>query len=800
MQQNGTLDISIGRSRRDTKWKQQTIEWVEFSRRLSETHRTTETFKEFVSAKKDRQDEIKDIGGFVGGIIRGGNRTAASVVNRQLITLDIDFAHPDFWEDFQMIYSEAALIYSTHKHCPEAPRLRLLMPLDRPVMADEYQAIARRIAGNLGIECFDQTTFQPERLMYWPSTPKDGEYLYERQDGLWLNADAILDSYYDWRDISQWPVSVRFLDAIKRGNAKLGNPLEKPGIIGAFCRTYSVSEGIDKYLKDVYEKTDKENRYTFLGGSTCGGLVVYDDLFAFSHHGTDPASGRGVNIFDLVRLHKFPGLDQDVTEKTPINKYPSHVQMEILASGDEAVRGTLGRDRIEDMQKAFDGVDLEGIDTEWTKQLDIDRKGTVRDTIDNIVLILENDPWLKGKLKFNAFAGRQCIDGDLPWRNRSTGIYWGDSDDSNLRLYLEKHYGIVSVLKIADGLEVIFSKSQFHPVREYLQRIKWDENPRVETMMQDFLGAPDTDYVRAVARKMVCGAVARVFHPGIKFDTAIILVGPQGVGKSTFLRLLGRQWYSDSFGGIENNRAYEQIQGAWIIEMGELSGMRKAEVNEIKHFMSKSEDTFRPAYARRVQTFARQCIFCGTTNDMDFLQDPTGNRRYWPVNLFDGLASYDIFSELTAAVVDQIWAEAVFMFRKGETLHLTSEIEKMATKVQEEHTEENLFGTVINNYLNKLYPENWDQMTLFERRAFIETGEDPDSLLPIGTQEKTKVCVMEIWQEALKGDPKNLNKLIAREINAHLRHLKNWKPMTKPYRNPRYGIQRGFMKWQNVTF
>ncbi len=298
--------------------------WSDFVKKISTTHRTAETHTEYLTAKKVRQDEIKDIGGFVGGYISGGRRKAGSILHRQLVTLDIDFGKSDIWDDFKMLYSNAAAIYSTHKHSPEAPRYRLIIPLNREVAVDEYMAISRRIAGSLGIENFDHTTFQPSRLMYWPSTSKDGEYFFDHQDEQWLDVDETLASYRDWTDTSEWPVSIREGTIVNKAIQKQGDPLEKTGIIGAFCRTYDIHEAIDTFLSDVYDPCDIEDRYSYKEGSTAAGLVVYEDKYTYSHHGTDPTSGKLCNAFDLVRIHKFGLRDEDVQEGTPGNRLPSY--------------------------------------------------------------------------------------------------------------------------------------------------------------------------------------------------------------------------------------------------------------------------------------------------------------------------------------------------------------------------------------------------------------------------------------------------------------------------------------------
>jgi len=325
IQHDGPLDIATGRSRRETNWRNKETTWAKLVERVSVTHRTAETQAEYTGSTKGRQDEIKDIGGFVGGYLSGGNRKAGSVQHRQIITLDFDFANVDFWNDFTLTYGNAAALYSTHKHEPEAPRLRLLMPIDRIVQPDEYEAICRRVAGVLGIELFDPTTFERSRLMYWPSTSKDAEYLFEYQDGPWLSADEVLNSYHDWRDTSEWPVSEKVNKIIQRGMAKQGDPLEKTGVVGAFCRTFTIHEAIETFLSDLYLPCAIEGRYTYKEGSTAAGLITYDDKFAYSHHGTDPTSGKLCNAFDLVRVHKFGLTDEEAQAGTPVNKLPSHV-------------------------------------------------------------------------------------------------------------------------------------------------------------------------------------------------------------------------------------------------------------------------------------------------------------------------------------------------------------------------------------------------------------------------------------------------------------------------------------------
>lgn len=779
---DGIVDIGEGRSRKEMQWRNKPALVSALYARLSVTHRTAEKHDVYIAEKKTRQDEIKDVGGFVGGYINNGRRKSENIIHRQLITLDIDFAKGDIWDDFTMLYDCSAAIYSTHKHTPESPRLRLIIPLDRPVGTDEYIAIARRIADSLGINNFDDTTYEPSRLMYWPSTSRDGEFVFHYQDGPWLHADQVLSTYKNWQDASEWPVSDRVGEVIQREIKKQGDPLDKPGIVGAFCRTYNIHEAIETFLDSAYASCDMENRYTYKEGSTAAGLVVYDDKYAYSHHGTDPASGKLCNAFDLVRLHLYGLQDEDAKEGTPGNKLPSYTAMLELASKDPQVKKRIGVERLqeskEDFADMFEDEQGESINTDYLELLDVDRKGNIQGTANNHVLILDNDPALKGKLAINRFKNTKDVRGQLPWRDQGDFGPWRDTDNASLFIYLEKTYNISNEANLKRALKAIFDKNKFHPVRDYFSGLEWDKQKRVSSILIDYLGADDNKYVRAVTQKTLVAAVTRIFEPGAKWDYALIIVGEQGIGKSVILQKIGhldKGWFSDNFYLRGTTQDTEQLQGVLIIEMGELAALSRRDVNEIKSFISRREDQCRLAYQEEKGYFPRQCVFIGTTNNQSFLKDATGNRRFWPVKVNPENKTKNLFKDLDEYEIDQIWAEAVYLYKAGEELYLSGEVANIAREVQEEHSERDEREGLIQNYLDTLLPENWKEMAPYDRRNYL-TGND---LGPIGTITRNQVCVAEIWCECFGKDKALLDRRASNEIAEMMLKLKGWERVQK---------------------
>ena len=583
VENDGDLLLSTGASRFETSWKNRKMRWSTLLARLSRSQETGETHAEYMKLPKDQQDKLKDIGGFVGGYLKEGHRRNGSVDARQVLTLDADFAPVDMWDRLMGLTMDgldcAMAIYSTHKHCEAKPRLRLIIPLSDPVKAEEYEAIARKVAEMVGLDFFDDSTYQAARLMFWPSHSADVTPVFEYYDAPFLQPQGVLDQYHDWTDVSEWPMSSRELEIRRKLADKQGDPTEKRGIVGAFCRTYSVTEAIAKFLPDVYLPTAKPDRYTYAEGSTAAGLVIYDgDLFAFSNHGTDPAGGQLCNAFDLVRIHKFGYMDEGSEDKSGKAR-PSYKAMAELATNDPQTRVTVVKEKNQDAAEDFAAP---AEDTDWRQRIRVSDRGVVGDAW-NAELIMENDEHLQG-IRFNEMSRRIEAQG-VPWA-RPAGP-WRDADDAQLYQWIVRTYDVqFPKEKFNTALLAVADRRRFHPVREYLDALPaWDGTERIATLLIDYLGAEDSIYTREATQKCLTAAVARIYEPGVKFDSVLILQGPQAIGKSYLFDRLGGEWYSDNLSvtDMRDKTAAEKLQGYWILELSELTGMRKVDVENVRH-------------------------------------------------------------------------------------------------------------------------------------------------------------------------------------------------------------------------
>ena len=791
-----SIDLATAHSRIAKKWRNRHWLWSELLQRCSETKRTGETAAEYARMSKEEQSNVKDVGGFVGGYLSGGIRKNANVMYRTVATLDIDYGTVNVWDDFTMAFGFAAMIYSTHKHSSKTPRYRLVFPLSRQVSPAEYEPLCRKIAAEIGIDLFDDTTYELPRLFYWPSTSKDADFVFDYQDGPACDVDAILSQYVDYKDVSAWPLSSREGDVIAHEIKKQGDPTEKPGVIGAFCRAYSIEDAIDTFLSDKYEKTGHDGRYTYKLGSVAGGLVCYEGKFAYSHHETDPVSKQLCNAFDLCRVHLF-GAQDEGSRALDVTRKPSYAAMQEFAAKDKAVKLLMARERAQAAADDFDGLDdaelPEDYNDEWKAELEYTKSGKLLCNIANIILILENDPALAGHIVHDLFTGMDSAKDGLPWNKNAN--QWTDTDDANLRVWLEKHYDITGKEKIADALTAVLTRHSYHPIRDYLNGLTWDGVPRLDRIIIDYMGAEDSELNRAMSRKHFVAAVARVFNPGCKYDYCLIMSGAEGIGKSTLLRVMGGRWFNDSITTLEGKEGMEQLRRAWVVELGELSSIKRSDVEQVKAHLSKQVDIYRAAYARRVLEHPRQCVFCGTTNEALFLKGDTGNRRFWVIPVVAELRKYRDWNEAIRRDRDQLWAEAVHYYKQGEPLYLSEELEAQAKQRQQDFNDDNddPIVAMLDKYLNTLLPVNWDTMDIQARRSYLR---DPDPLQAEGTVKRDKVCAAEFICEQLGKDMADKDyKYLCRRVSKMIGDRPEWERVSSTKHAAKlYGTQRGFRR------
>lgn len=800
------LAVARGRTVRETKITNSLMSWAELLSRLSTPIRAPEPVAEFMKLSKDEQTSIKDRGGYwIAGKFSGVVRKSAELVLRDALVLDADFADPQFFMAVEMsLGGMAYAIHSTHKHTPQKPRYRLVVPLSKPIgSTEEYEAVGRMVAKNIGIEYFDDTTYQAGRAMFWPSSTADIEYEFRAADGLWLDPETILAQYADWHNWEQWPRSSRASELVRAHVAKVGNPLDKPGLIGAFNRTYSITEAIDKFLGHIYIPVEGvKNRFTFVGGTTAGGAIIYDnDTILYSNHSTDPCMGQAMNAFDLVRVHLYGAQDHDAGEQS-VTKLPSYLAMQKLAQEDPQVRLTIHSRAVEAFApiteqpkppEDFSFITNAAPDETWRTALTVNRAGVLAATRENYRQIFLNDPRLKGRIRHNEFIGQLVAMDSLPWRKfppKTDGVWWTDADDAGLLHYLETSYNCLpQSMMVEDALKLIAEEQRFHPVRDYLNTLKWDGQPRLDDFLCRYMNAADTPYTRTVTRVFFTAAVARIMNPGVKFDHALVFVGAQNKGKSMLVDVLGEPWASDSLYSLQGKEAYEALQGVWLIEMAELTATRKADVEHVKHFLTKRKDRFRPAYGRRTIECPRQCVFFGSTNDLRFLNDKTGNRRFWPIWVMPFERAHK-WIEAVRAERDQLFAEAKHHFESGLALYLPDEIEDAARVVQEHHRADDGLQARIEHWLNEPVPAEWNEMSLGKRRVYYDLG-----AVNHGGEltKRDRVCAREIFIELLDGEEAQFSPAKSREINETLRLMRGWVETPNLLFAP-YGRTRGFLK------
>jgi putative DNA primase/helicase len=822
------------------------VDWARLRQRLSRpTVDQNHTLEQYLKLSIDAQNRLKDVGSFVGGPFKDGKRKADNIVERSILTLDIDQATPSQIEDLRLgltdICSFEWFASTTRKHDPEKPRWRLVAPLTRPVSREEYGPLARIVASNVSLglaesmDAVDDVSYRVAQIMYWPSVCREAQFDTIHNPGNLIDPDEVLTAFGDWQDWTRLPYSEKRGQKRPSTGKKAEIPTAKRGIVGAFCRAYDVPAAIAKFLPDVYKLGDPHSgkpRYTYVHGSSSNGAVVEDGgLFLYSHHGTDPCGDRLVNAFDLVRIHLYGESDKEAKDDTGPTAMPSYKAMEEFVGEDVAVAREMQKAQY-DVDSMFDDIDgpaaetpkagddldeLLGTEpskpsTNWMDLLDIDNMGIIKPTLTNVALIVQNDPRMDRVVEWNDFRGEivtrrrlrstMGIIPKIPILDPVNGDLWSDRHDDCIRALIEAPAGTGKPgygLKVSDrdlrgAVDLGAAKRAFHPVREYLEGLRWDGKPRIDSLFCRYLGTPVSPYSHAVSRLTFLGAVTRVMEPGHKFDFVPILEGAQGKRKSTFIAVMARNWFAEIEGDLsDRKRLVEQMQGSWILEIPELSGFGRAEVQAIKALFSARTDKVRLSYDRRAKEFKRQCIFIGSVNDSVYLRDATGGRRFWPVEC----KITEIDTDALEREIDQVWAEALTVYQQMRAaqphgtlpLFLVDKLARAeAMDLQEKRRvqgSEDGVGGVIAEWLDRPVAED---MVKGDASKFEQMLSDSETMV-----RRTETCLMEIWCDCMGKERSTYGDTQARTLGRSMETIQGWK-CVGARATPRFGKQKVYRR------
>lgn len=670
-------------------------------------------------------------------------RNKYAVVNRGALLLDADNPVPTFLVDLAMeLDGVAYAVHTTHSSRPDAPRYRIIVPLVRPVTPEEYGWLVRDLMERVGLESFDQSCDQASRFMYRPITAKPEWYSYVVNEGESLAVEIPAE------ELS------KITPKVSRNKR---DPFELEGIKGEFNRAYQDDfDGLIEQYDLPYVAVGDRWKLATAAAKTKPAVEEIKPGLYWSDHETDPAAHHANSAFDMVRDHRFLQLDVGVKPNTPPHNRPSDKAMCELAAMDPRV-----------MNATFDALPEE---EKW--KADLKRSTKSRDvlpTVRNLDLIFSHDS-LFLNLRYHVLRMVVETVKDLPWRGleEQGGPVFTDVDESQARWYLEREYGLkLPSQEVRERVLAAARRSWYNPVLDYLEGLVWDGTSRIETCLP---GVRPSPYTRLVARKSLVAAVARMLNPGVKWDHTLVLVGKQGIGKTYWVQKMSKGWTAP-LGRLDDKDTLMTLQRSWIVTSDEAHTLRKAESEAQKEFLTRTADVFRAPYDRTMQEYKRHCVIWGTTNDQVFLRDQEGNRRFLVVRCESRLD----FEAMTDDYVDQLWAEAVQLYREqGERLYLTDEESALATEEVAQHVEEDSLYGIVQEYLDKSISDFEDE----------DGGEVP---------RRNMVCTRELWDHALGNmNPPKRSDLI--ELGTVLLKIPGWYRLPGLKKVPNYGPQRVFVR------
>lgn len=731
---------------------------------------------------------------YIAGELEGHYRNHENVINRSMLTLDLDGAQECGFKALRASLSGFYYLWhTTYSHSEEKPSYRVLVPLAEPVTPGQYTEIVRRIVSTYPEASIDPSCTKPEQVMFTPASENVFIYDYGVQEG------ALADK-------SLWvpgnPSALEVAVPLARADRK-ADPYTVRGIVGKFNRAYPDLDELIHEFELPYTFDSATGRYRYDGSSpdSTPGMRELDDRpgLYYSWHAKDPAAGYAQNAFDLVRIHKFGHLDAEYEqekatalagEKDPKKRAAvSRKYVAANAPSYKACRDFLDYNedfstRVSDLSRrgiasnitaayiqqeqntppgtpsdSHELVASETIDLGWVKKLQLDAKTQLPvDSLKNICLIMENDPnvadiWKCDRGNFIAMSPAEMwMEYPNPEREEAHDDYTDD-----LRDVLETVYGLkVTVERAEQAIRKQAKKKVLDPVKEYLDSLVWDGQKRLDTCLPGV--EEHTEYTRMVARKSLLAAIARVYHPGIGADQTLILVGRERRGKSEWISRMCKGM-EVSLGDIKQKDSLMLAHRAWIVVSNEAGALNQADFDDLKDFMTTKKDSYRAPYARQPREYRRRWVIWGSTNEAEFLREREGNRRFLLVEC-TGRLDFDLF---TPGYVDQIWAEAMHAYNQGETHRLSDYEEALAAKERVKYTRSDSWTEMIEELLRVPVPKNWEKVRLSERSRRVRQYEESitetlGSTSSPAEKPREFITPLEAWVEVLGGTPKDLSR------------------------------------------